>query len=151
MARKREQKATDENKILKLEKELMKLKGTKPVNTDAAKLKLEIDKLKESLKSCRTLHREQIQMKDVRISDQQATIKSLNSKINTLEKSLSKLKSQFNDFQRQSAVNLAKLSHQKKNWYKSRIRRRKPMKKARGKRKIVRKNHKKSNLKKLFE
>ena len=112
-SQKREQKATDENKILKLEKALMKLKGTKSANTEAAKLKLEIDKLKESLKSCRTLHREQIQMKDGRISDQQATIRSQNSKTNTLKKSLSKLQLQFNDFQHQSAVDLVKLSRQK--------------------------------------
>ncbi len=91
LAQNREQRETDEKKILKLEKELMKLKGTKSTFTEAAKL--ESDKLKESLKSCRTLHMEQIQMIDVRISDQQATIKSLKSKINTLKKSLSKLQS----------------------------------------------------------
>ena len=111
LAQKREQKATDENKILKLERELTKLKEMKSTNKDSTKL--ECEKLKERLHSCKTLHKEQIQMKDGRISDQQATIKSQKSKINNLEKSLSKLQSQFNDFQRQSALDIAKVSRQK--------------------------------------
>ena len=53
-------------------------------------------------------------MKDSRISELNATIKSLNqTKINGLEKSLERLQSKFATFQRQAAIDIAKLQHKK--------------------------------------
>ena len=52
-------------------------------------------------------------MKDGRISGLNATIKSLNTKINGLEKSLERLQSKFATFQCQSATDIAKLQHKK--------------------------------------
>ena len=52
-------------------------------------------------------------MKDGRISELNATIKSLKAKINGLEKSLERLQSKFTNFQRQSATDIAKLQHKK--------------------------------------
>ena len=52
-------------------------------------------------------------MKDGRITELNATIKSLNTKINGLEKSLESLQSKFTNFQRKSATDIAKLQHKK--------------------------------------
>ncbi len=66
---------------------------------------LENDKLKESLRSTKALHKDQLQIKEVLISDQNSTIKSLNGKIINLEKTIKKLSSKFVDYQQQSAFN----------------------------------------------
>ena len=109
MAQKKELKALDENKILKLENEILKLKNAK--TSGNKKTKLDNEKLKETIKSIKTLHRDQIQMKDGRITKLNSTIKSLKTKINGLEKSLDRIQSKFANFQRQSATDIAKLQH----------------------------------------
>ena len=52
-------------------------------------------------------------MKDGRISEINTTIKSLNTIVNGLEKSLERLQSKFAVFQRQSATDITKLQHKK--------------------------------------
>ena len=52
-------------------------------------------------------------MKDARIVEQNSTIKSQKTKINNLQKSLSRLESKFNEFQRQSVSNLANIEPKK--------------------------------------
>ena len=64
-AQKREQKALSENSILKLEQELMKVKNEKTTKKDTTRL--EVERLKESLKLSKILHKEQLQIKDARI------------------------------------------------------------------------------------
>ena len=76
-------------------------------------MKLENEKLKESLRSIKELHKDQLQIKEGLISDQNLAIKSLKSKVKTLENSLEKLNSKFSDFQLQSVSNIAKLEHKK--------------------------------------
>ncbi len=73
LAQKKSQKAIDENNVYKLEKELTKLKSEKSANKDSTRL--ENEKLKESLKSSRILHKEQLRMKELMIADQNSTIK----------------------------------------------------------------------------
>ena len=104
LAQKKELKALDENKILKLENELIK---------DNGKTKLDNEKLKDTIKSIKALHKDQIQMKDVRISELNSTIKSIKTKLKGQKKSLEKLHSKVADFQCQSATNIAKLEHKK--------------------------------------
>ena len=91
LAQKKNQKVLDENKVLKLEKELPKLKSEKSANKDSTRFK-----------SSRILRKEQLRRKEVKIADQNSTIKSQRTKIKNLEKSLSKLESKFNNFQCQS-------------------------------------------------
>lgn len=111
---KREQKALDEAKILKLEKELQKMKNAPAGGgKNTMTMKLENEKLKESLRSTKVLHKDQLRIKEGLITDQNSTIKSLKSKVKTLENSLEKLNSKFSDFQRQSVSNIAKLEHKK--------------------------------------
>ena len=111
MAEKKEQKFSEENKALKLEKELMKLKNTNTASKDATKL--ENDKLKENIRSLKILHKEQLRLNTARLSDQNSTIKSLQRKISALEKSEAKITTQFAEFQRQSVSNIAKLEQKK--------------------------------------
>ena len=111
LTQKKELKALAENKILKLENEVLKLKSTKAEGNE--KLKLDNEKMKETIKSIKTLHRDQIRMKDGRISELNATTKSLKTKVNGMEKSLERLQSKFATFQHQSATNIAKLQHKK--------------------------------------
>ena len=114
LAQKREQKALDEAKILKLEKELQKMKNAPAGGgKNTMTMKLENEKLKESLRSTKVLHKDQLRIKEGLITDQNSTIKSLKSKVKTLENSLEKLNSKFSDFQRQSVSNIAKLEHKK--------------------------------------
>ena len=109
MAEKKEQKILEENKALKLEKELIKVKNSSTANKDATKL--ENDKLKENLKSLKILHKEQLRLNTARLSDQNSTIKSLQRKISALEKSEAKITTQFVEFQCQSVSNIAKLEN----------------------------------------
>ena len=89
MAEKKERKISEENKALKLERELIKVKNSSTANKDATKL--ENDNLKENLKSLKILHKEQLRLNTARISDQNSTIKSLQRKISALEKSEAKM------------------------------------------------------------
>ena len=98
-------------KSLKLENELLKSRNTKTSGNE--KTKLDNEKLKETIKSIKTLHRDQIRMKDARISKLNSTIKSLKTIVNGLEKSLDRLQFKFMNFQRQSATNITKLQHKK--------------------------------------
>ena len=111
LAEKKELKTLENNKILKMENELMKLKSTYTQKKDVTKL--ENEKLKESLRSLKILHRDQLKLKDVRISDINSTIKTLKNRITILEKSEAKLQSKFVDFHRQSSSNTAKMEHKK--------------------------------------
>ena len=111
LAEKKEIKALEENKVLKLEKELMKFKNVNVFTKDNTRL--ENSKLKENLRSLKVLHKEQLRLKDSRISDQNLTIKSLQRKISALEKSEAKVTAKFADFQRQSAANIVKMEHKK--------------------------------------
>ena len=111
MAEKKEQKIPVENKALKLEKELIKVKNSSTANKDATKL--ENEKLKENIKSLKILHKEQLRLNTARLSDQNLTIKSLQRQISALEKSEAKITTQFAEFQRQSVSNIAKLEHKK--------------------------------------
>jgi len=111
LAQKKELKALDENKILKLENELLKVKSSKTSSKETTKL--DNEKLKETIKSIKVLHKDQIRMKDVRISELNATIKSMKTKLKDQEKSLEKVNSKFVAFQRQSATSMAKLEHKK--------------------------------------
>ena len=111
IAEKKEQKTSKENKALKLEKELMRVKSANTESKDATKL--ENDKLKENLRSLKILHKEQLRLNTARLSDQNSTIKSLQRKISALEKSEAKITTQFAEFQRQSVLNIAKLEHKK--------------------------------------
>ena len=111
LAQKKEQKAVDENKILKLENELMKVKNAKAVGNE--KIKLDNEKLKEKIKTNKTLHKDQIWMKDVRISELILTIKSMKTKLKGQDKSQDKFLSKFAVLQRQSAINIAKLDHKR--------------------------------------
>ena len=106
-AQKREQKAVSENTILKLEQELFKVKSERTKKKELSVL--EVEKLKESLKSSRILHKEQLQLKEARIADQNSTIRSMKVKIHHLEKTLSRLESKFATFQRKAASDIAKL------------------------------------------
>ena len=60
MAEKKEWKTSEENKVLKLEKELMIVKSANTASKDA--IKLENDKIKGTLKSLKILHEEQLQL-----------------------------------------------------------------------------------------
>ena len=111
LAQKKELKALDDNKILKLENEVLRLKNSR--SSENGKTKLDNEKLKETIKSINALHKDQVRMKDGRISELNATIKSLNTKITGLEKSLEGLQSKFTNFQRKSATDMAKLQHKK--------------------------------------
>ena len=74
LAQRKVQKALDENKILNLEEELMKIKTCTTASKDSTKLKNEV--LKDNLRSSKILHKVQIQMKDARIVEQTLTIKT---------------------------------------------------------------------------
>ena len=111
LSQKKELKTLNKNKILKLESENIKL-GSSATDEKNDK-KLENDKLKETISSTNALHNDQLQIKEVLISDQNSTIKSLNTKILNLEKIIKKLNSKFVDYQHQSASNLAKLECKK--------------------------------------
>ena len=67
-AQKREQKALSEKTILKLEQELLKVKNSRATKKDSSRL--EVEKLKESLKSSKILHKEQLQLKEAQIVEQ---------------------------------------------------------------------------------
>ena len=110
-AQKKEQKALSENTILKLEQELMKIKNTRAKKTDSSRL--EIEKLKESLKSTKILHKDQLQLKDTQIVEQNSCTKSLKVQIRQLEKSLASVESKFTAFQRKAASNIAKLENKR--------------------------------------
>ena len=88
------------NKMLKLEKESMKLKSAP--TTEKYLTRFNNDKLKESLKSSKILHKTLLKIKDVKLAAKNLTIKSLESKINDLENSLTKLRAKFNEFQHQA-------------------------------------------------
>ena len=55
---KKDKKALTENNVLMLEQELMKIKNSRTTKKDSSSL--EIEKLKESLKSSKILHKEQL-------------------------------------------------------------------------------------------
>ena len=110
-AQKREQKALSENSILKLQQELMKIKNEKTTKKDTTRL--EVERLKESLKLSKTLHKEQLHMKDARIAEQNSTIKTMKAKVRQLEKSLTSVESKFTAFQRKAASNIAKLGNKR--------------------------------------
>ena len=61
----------------------------------------------------KTLHKDQLRLKDARISDQNSTIKSLRTKLKTVEKSEANLQAKFFNFQQQSIATLAKKEHKK--------------------------------------
>jgi len=111
LAEKKEWKTSEENKVLKMKEELMKVKSGNTQGKDATKL--ENEKMKENLKSLKILHKEQLRLNTSRISDQNSTIKSLQRKITALEKSEAKTSARFAEFQRQSVSNIAKLEHKK--------------------------------------
>ena len=111
LSQKKELKTLNENKILKLENDNIKLRSSA---TDGKNnKKLENDKLKDTIKSTKAQHKDQLRIKEILISDQNSTIKSLNAKIINLEKTVEKLNSKFVDYQHQSASNLAKLECKK--------------------------------------
>lgn len=111
LSQKKELKTLNENKILKLENDNIKLRSSA---TDGKNnKKLENDKLKDTIKSTKAQHKNQLRIKEILISDQNSTIKSLNAKIINLEKTVEKLNSKFVDYQHQSASNLAKLECKK--------------------------------------
>ena len=111
LAQKKELKAVDENKILKLENKFLKVKSLKASSKETTKS--DNEKLKETIKSIKVLHKDLIWNKDVRISELNATIKSKKTKLKGHEKSLEKFNSKFAGFQRQSANSMAKLEHKK--------------------------------------
>ena len=108
LAQKKEIQAVEKNKSLKLKNELVKLKNSK--TSGQGQFKLENKKLKETVKSMKILHKDQLSMKDSRITEQNWIIKILKSRVNTLEKSLEKLNNKSTDFQRKSATNIARRS-----------------------------------------
>ena len=110
-AQKREQKALSENSILKLEQELIKVKNEKTTKKDTTRL--ELDKVKESLRSTKVLHRDQLRMKDARIVELNSTIKTMKAKIRQLEKTLASTESKFTAYQRKAASNIAKLENKR--------------------------------------
>ena len=61
LAQNKEQKALSEINVLKLEHELMKIKNSTASSKDSSKS--ENDKLNESLKPLKILHKEQLQLK----------------------------------------------------------------------------------------
>ena len=71
------------------------------------------EKLKESIKSMKVFHQDQIRTKDGRVNEQNSTIKSLKSKANALEKSLLKLNYKFTECQRKSATDIAELEYKR--------------------------------------
>lgn len=75
--------------------------------------KLENEELKESLKSLKILHRDQLKLKNVRIYDINLTIKTLKNRITILEKQEAKCQSKFVEFCCQSSANTAKEEHKK--------------------------------------
>ena len=76
----------------------MKLKTSK--NSGKDQFKLGNKKLKDTIKSMKVLRKDQICMKDARINELNSTIKTWKSKVTSLEKSLAKDNTKFNDFQR---------------------------------------------------
>ena len=108
---KRKQKDLSENTILKLEQELLKVKNLRTTKKELSRL--EVEKLKESLKSSKLLHKDQLQLKETQIVDQNSTIKSMKAKIRQLEKTLSTLESKFATFQCKAASNIAKLENKR--------------------------------------
>ena len=105
LSQKKELKTLNKNMILKLESENIKLKSSATDGKNSKKL--ENDKLKDTIRSTKALHKDQLQIKEVLISDQNSTIKSLNAKIINLEKTTEKLNSKFVNYQHQSASNSA--------------------------------------------
>ena len=67
-AEKKELKALENVRVLKLEKEVIWLK--KEIAEGKNSQKLDNNKLKENLRSMKTLHKDQLCLKDTRISDQ---------------------------------------------------------------------------------
>ena len=65
------------------------------------------------MKSMKTLHKDQLHLKDARISDQNLTIKSLRVKLKTVKKSETSLQAKLFKFQQQSIATLAKKEHKK--------------------------------------
>ena len=96
-AEKKELNALQNVRVLKLEKELMQLKKEKAERTNSTRL--ENNKLKENAKSMKTLHQDQLRMKDARISVQNSTVKSLRAKLKTVKKSQANLQAKLFNFQ----------------------------------------------------
>ena len=63
----------------------------------------------------KTLHRDQLRLKDAQISDQNSTIKSLRAKLKTVEKLEANLQAKLFNFQQQTIANLAKKDHKKES------------------------------------
>ena len=76
-------------------------------------MKLENSKLNENMKTMKTLHRDQLRLKNTRIFDQNSTIKSIRAKLKTVEKSETSLQAKLFNFQQQSIATLAKKDHKK--------------------------------------
>ena len=74
---------------------------------------LEAEKLKGTLKHAKMLHKEQLQLKEARIVDQNATIKSIKAKNRQLEKTLTSLENKFAAFQRKAASDISKLERKR--------------------------------------
>ena len=110
-AEKKELKALENVKVLKLEKDVLRLK--KEIAEGKNSQTLENNKLKENMRSMKTLHKDQLRLKDTRISDQDSTIKSLKVKLKSVEKSEASLQAKLINFQQQSIVTLAKKEHKK--------------------------------------
>ena len=110
-AEKKELKALQDVRVLKLEKEMIQLK--KEITEGKSTTKLENNKLKENLKSIKTLHKDQLHLKDARISDLNSTIESLRAKLKNVEKSEANLQAKLFNFQQQSIATVAKKDHKK--------------------------------------
>ena len=110
-AEKKELKALKNVRVLKLEKDVIQLK--KEIAEGKSTTKLEDNKLKENMRSIKTLHKDQLRLKDARISNQDSTIKSLRAKLKAVEKSEASLQAKLFNFQQQSIATLTKKKHKK--------------------------------------
>ena len=110
-AEKKELKALQDVRVLKLEKEVIQLK--KDISEGKNTTKLDNTKLKENLKSIKILHKDQLRLKDARITDLNSTIKSLRVKLKTVEKTEANLQAKLFNFQQHSIATLAKREHKK--------------------------------------
>ena len=110
-AEKKELKALEYVRVLKLKKEVIQLK--KEIAEGKGTTKLENNKLKENVRSTKTLHKDQLQLKDARIPDQDSTIKSLRVKLKSVEKSEASPQAKLINFQQQSIATLARRSIKK--------------------------------------
>lgn len=101
-AEKKELKALQDVRVLKLEKEVIQLK--KEIAEGKYTTRLENNKLKENIKSIKTLHKDQLRLKNARILN--STINSLRAKLKTVKKSEANLQASLFNFQQQSIANV---------------------------------------------